>query len=116
MTGLALTVMTGTAALAHAIVVDSMPKPGAMVAAGPIQIEIRYNSRIDAQRSSLVLMDEKKATTPIPLQATDAPDRLIAAIADIKPGKYRLRWQVLALDGHITRGDISFTVAAPNAS
>jgi methionine-rich copper-binding protein CopC len=26
-------------------------------------------------------------------------------------GAYRLRWQVLAVEGHITRGDIPFTVA-----
>jgi methionine-rich copper-binding protein CopC len=36
---------------------------------------------------------------------------LTARIAGIQPGSYRLRWQVLALDGHITRGDIPFTVA-----
>jgi methionine-rich copper-binding protein CopC len=27
------------------------------------------------------------------------------------PGEYRLRWQVLASDGHITRGEISFAVS-----
>jgi methionine-rich copper-binding protein CopC len=27
-------------------------------------------------------------------------------------GAYRLRWQVLASDGHITRGEIPFTVTA----
>ena len=25
------------------------------------------------------------------------------------PGEWRLRWQVLSIDGHITRGDIPFT-------
>jgi len=28
-------------------------------------------------------------------------------------GAYRLRWQVLASDGHITRGEIPFTVTSP---
>ncbi len=27
-----------------------------------------------------------------------------------KPGAYVVRWQVLAIDGHITRGDVPFTV------
>jgi methionine-rich copper-binding protein CopC len=27
------------------------------------------------------------------------------------PGEYRLRWQVLASDGHITRGEIPFAVS-----
>jgi methionine-rich copper-binding protein CopC len=26
------------------------------------------------------------------------------------PGAYKLQWQVLASDGHISRGEISFTV------
>jgi methionine-rich copper-binding protein CopC len=28
-------------------------------------------------------------------------------------GAWRVRWQVLAVDGHITRGDIPFTLRAP---
>jgi hypothetical protein len=27
-----------------------------------------------------------------------------------KAGPYVVRWQVLAIDGHITRGDVPFTV------
>jgi hypothetical protein len=30
--------------------------------------------------------------------------------ATLTPGPYVLRWQVLAIDGHITRGDVTFTV------
>ena len=32
------------------------------------------------------------------------------AEAGAKPGDYVLHWQVLATDGHITRGDVPFTV------
>ncbi|MFI4981818.1 MAG: copper resistance protein CopC, partial [Nevskiales bacterium] len=32
-------------------------------------------------------------------------------IADLAtPGAYVVRWQVLSVDGHITRGDVPFTV------
>jgi len=31
----------------------------------------------------------------------------------LAPGAHVLRWQVLAIDGHITRGDVPFTVVAP---
>jgi hypothetical protein len=31
----------------------------------------------------------------------------------LTPGVYVLRWQVLAIDGHITRGDVPFTVMEP---
>jgi len=39
-----------------------------------------------------------------------AADILSATANDLKPGEYQLRWQVLAVDGHITRGEIPFTV------
>jgi methionine-rich copper-binding protein CopC len=38
----------------------------------------------------------------------DASDHFGAHLAAIKPGNYQLNWQVLAVDGHITRGLIIF--------
>jgi methionine-rich copper-binding protein CopC len=32
--------------------------------------------------------------------------------ADLKPGRYRVRWRALSPDAHHTQGDFSFTVAA----
>ena len=37
-------------------------------------------------------------------------DTLASQAQDLRPGEYRIRWQVLASDGHITRGDIPFVV------
>jgi hypothetical protein len=37
----------------------------------------------------------------------------LAAHLGLIPGAYVVRWQVLAVDGHITRGDVPFTVTAP---
>jgi methionine-rich copper-binding protein CopC len=39
-----------------------------------------------------------------------AADLLTADLPDLMSGQYRLRWQVLAIDGHLTRGDIPFSV------
>ncbi len=38
---------------------------------------------------------------------------LRATASGLRPGTYKLRWQVLAIDGHITRGDIPFRVTTP---
>ena len=53
------------------------------------------------------------AMTTLELQADTAPQVLAAQARGLAPGAYRLRWQVLAVDGHVTRGDIPFTVVAP---
>ncbi len=99
------------AALAHAILTGSTPATGGTIAAGHQALDFRYNSRIDHRRSRLTLTapDGTQAVLPIaPASATNALD----AQADLKPGAYTLRWQALALDGHITRGDVPFTVVA----
>jgi methionine-rich copper-binding protein CopC len=38
---------------------------------------------------------------------------VLTATVTLTPGTYVLRWQVLAIDGHITRGDVPFTVTEP---
>jgi len=45
--------------------------------------------------------------------AGDGPPDLLTTTAALSPGGYVVRWQVLAVDGHITRGDVPFTVTGP---
>lgn len=98
------------AATAHAIVVASIPAVDAKVAGPNVPIELRFNSRIDRQRSRLLLVRADGSQTTLALAADGSPDRLAAEASGLVPGAYRLRWQVLSIDGHITRGDIAFSV------
>jgi copper resistance protein C len=110
--GLALT-GAGPAA-AHAIVVTSEPAAGASLAATPRQVTIRFNSRLDHARSRLLLIGADNAPTPLAIAEGGDPVVVTAPLpAGLAPGEWRLRWQVLAIDGHITRGDIPFTLKAP---
>jgi methionine-rich copper-binding protein CopC len=100
-----------TAARAHAIVVSSQPAAGAVVHGKTVEAVVRFNSRIDRERSRLLLIRADGSSTTLKLNDTPGPDTLAATVGELSPGAYRLRWQVLAIDGHITRGDIPFTVA-----
>jgi copper resistance protein C len=44
------------------------------------------------------------------LRKDSGPDKLTADLDGVTPGAYKLRWQVLSVDGHISRGDVPFTV------
>jgi copper resistance protein C len=115
--GLAAVLLVGGIAMgsvpaeAHAIVVAANPTVGATVTGPRLAIELRFNSRIDAVRSRLSLVKPDGSTLPLPLAAGAPPEVLSAEAQGLAPGRYRLRWQVLGLDGHITRGDIPFAVA-----
>jgi methionine-rich copper-binding protein CopC len=47
------------------------------------------------------------------LQRQSSPDVLTASVSGLKPGDYVIRWQVLASDGHISRGEVPFKVIQP---
>ena len=98
-------------AAAHAIIVASQPGVDAVVSGASLPIELRFNSRIDQQRSRLMLVRPDGTTATLPLGAATAPDLLTSRTGGLAPGGYRLHWQVLSIDGHITRGDIPFKVS-----
>lgn len=108
----ALALAVSVSASAHAILTDSTPKANGSVPAGHLALVLKYNSKIDQGRSRLVLVAADKSETPLTIAPnTDKPNELDST-ADLKPGTYTVRWQALALDGHITRGDLPFTVTA----
>jgi methionine-rich copper-binding protein CopC len=94
---------------AHAILEASEPGAGARVPAGPIALKLRFNSRVDRQRSRLTLSGPDRTVAVPPIDPSGPPDLLTATVT-LSPGAYVVRWQVLAVDGHITRGDVPFNV------
>jgi copper resistance protein C len=99
-------------AFAHAILEDSTPAAGTSVPAGPLDLRFRYNSRIDRARSRLTLTRPDQSSDTIPIMPDEAPD-IIRCHLDLTPGDYVVHWQVLAVDGHITRGEVRFVVKGP---
>jgi copper resistance protein C len=111
--GLAGALLRPGGALAHAIVLEATPAVNQQVAGPDVAIRLRFNSRIDHKRSRLMLLDAAGEARPLAVAASDADDVLSAGASGLAPGSYRIRWQVLAVDGHITRGDVPFTITRP---
>ena len=97
-------------ALAHAVLVSSTPQKNAAVSGPDITINLKYNSRVDGARSTLSLLKPDGTVERIGTPAQPAPDVLSATGHGLAKGTYVLRWQVLATDGHITRGEVPFQV------
>jgi methionine-rich copper-binding protein CopC len=99
-----------SSAIAHAVLLESSPSAKGTVAGPDVPIKLRFNVRIDASRSRLTLVRPDGSVQPLAIGKAESPDILSAQASNLPPGDYRLRWQVLASDGHITRGEIPFTV------
>ena len=110
LSALLLALSASQAAMAHAIVIKSSPAVDAVITGEDVPIRLQFNSRIDHDRSRLTLFAPTGAQQPLTPTTDAPPDALTAAAAHLAPGVWRLRWQVLSVDGHITRGDIPFTV------
>lgn len=98
---------TARQAAAHAVLVSSDPPANAKIPIGKRVFTLRFNSRLDHSRSRLTLMGPDGNQTVLTIDpATDL--EVMTATAIVTEGGQSLRWQVLARDGHITRGDIPF--------
>ncbi|HEX3438254.1 MAG TPA: copper resistance CopC family protein [Pseudacidobacterium sp.] len=97
-------------AFAHAVLIASTPAAHASVKGPEIAIHLKFNSRIDGTHSRLYLVSPDGKVQTLSLLPQESPDALDAQNIKISAGQYAIRWQALAADGHITRGEIPFTV------
>ena len=105
--------LIASSSFAHVVLLESSPALKSSVSGPDVPLKLRFNVRIDAARSRLTLVDPDGTMQPLEIHSQDGPDTLSAQAKGLRPGVYRLRWQVLASDGHITRGEIPFTVVKP---
>jgi copper resistance protein C len=94
----------------HAVLKESHPAANGKVSGPDVPITLKYNVRIDAKLSKLQLVNPDNSTTNLKIEDQTSADSLNAKATGLKPGTYRILWQVLAPDGHITRGEVPFAV------
>jgi methionine-rich copper-binding protein CopC len=102
-------IVTAASLWAHAILMDSNPAPHGVVHGPDVGLRLKFNSRVDASHSRLYL-ENAGVSRPVRIAPQPSPDTLVGHVTGIIPGQAVLRWQVLAVDGHITRGELPFDV------
>jgi copper resistance protein C len=109
---LTIILLTGFSQLAwaHAVLMESKPALNSSVKGPEVAIWLRFNVRIDGSRSRLQLLAPDGARQPLALAKQSSPDILQSRVSGLKPGAYKLLWNVLASDGHMSKGEVPFTV------
>jgi methionine-rich copper-binding protein CopC len=95
------------------VIVTSTPKAGETLRGPAVYVRIVLNSRIDRTRSLLRLQAQGGAPRVLTLEGDAEPNTLSAHVTGLAAGDYRLLWQTLSVDGHVTSGELPFRVAAP---
>ena len=89
---------------------ESTPTINSTVQGPDLDITLRYNVRVDGSRSRVTLVAQDGTSTPLTLAKQAKPDILQMHASGLKAGTYRLQWNVLASDGHMSKGEVPFTV------
>jgi methionine-rich copper-binding protein CopC len=111
MTAIAVALMVAPrVVLAHAVLVQSSPSFNGTVHGPEVPVTLKFNSRVDGARSALSLVAANGQSKSLLLDKQSAPDTLSAHLTGLAPGKYVIHWQALAIDGHVTRGQVPFQV------
>jgi methionine-rich copper-binding protein CopC len=99
-------------ALAHAVLVKSVPAQRASLVEPPPRIELWFNERLEPAYSKASVTNE--AGTQVDLRdvavSTEDPRRLSLSLPPLKPGRYTVSFRVLSVDGHVVESRLSFTV------
>lgn len=112
--GLALGLLP-TAALAHAVLVKSIPAQRSVLTESPPRVELWFSERLEPAYSRAVVIDE--AGTQIDRRdavvSKEDARRLSLSLPPLHPGRYLVKYRVLSVDGHVVESSLTFTVTRP---
>jgi copper resistance protein C len=112
LTGLAALALWPALALAHAVLVKSVPAQRAALAEPPPRVELWFNERLEPAYSKASVTNEAGTQVDLRDVAVSAQDprRLSLSLPALAPGRYTVSFRVLSVDGHVVESKLSFTV------
>lgn len=100
------------AALAHAVLVKSVPAQRATLVEAPPRVELWFNERLEPAYSKASVTNEAGEQVDrrdVAVSAED-PRRLSVSLPPLKPGRYTVSFRVLSVDGHVVESRLSFAI------
>jgi methionine-rich copper-binding protein CopC len=102
-----------TEVFAHARLQRSEPRAKSTMRTPPAQVRLWFSERLEPAFSSIRVLNEGKEPVDRADSRVDqsAPKQLRVSLTPLLPGKYEVIWRVLSVDGHVTEGNFTFSVA-----
>jgi copper resistance protein C len=110
-----LTSMLISPAGAHSRLERAIPVAGSAVRASPPQVKLWFTERLEPAFSKVQVFDRNgnQVDKGNP-EVDDADAKLLhVSLPTLAPGTYRVKWRVLSVDTHVSKGDFTFNVVAP---
>jgi copper transport protein len=109
-----LAIGSATPAFAHASLMASEPRDGAVLTSGPKRVELRFNEKVTAGAVHLIDASGKLRDDA----AVDAKDDTIVVTLppDLPQGTSVVSYRVISADGHPVAGAVTFSVGSPTST
>jgi methionine-rich copper-binding protein CopC len=95
----------------HAYPIIVVPPDGATLRQPPREIRIQFTEGIELEFSTIVVKGVDGEIFSQGKLRRIADDIVAIDLKPLRPGAYRVEWQVLSVDTHVTDGVLRFTVA-----
>ncbi len=93
---------------AHAVVIDTAPSPGALLADAPTEVSISFNENISIEADSIVVIDAEG--TVVSDAAASTGSTMTAPIEPSTTGWHAVSWWAVSADGHPISGAWTFRI------
>ncbi|HVN28893.1 MAG TPA: copper resistance CopC family protein [Candidatus Binataceae bacterium] len=96
---------------AHSFPVEQRPAAGQKLAASPNSVTIRFDAPVEKLFAKMEVLDAagKDHVVGAPEVSSNGLE-LSSKVASLPPGKYTVKWAVVCVDTHHTRGSYSFSI------
>jgi methionine-rich copper-binding protein CopC len=106
---LAISLILVPIADAHAFLDHADPKVGSTIHESPPQVTVWMTEGLEPAFSKLQVFDAKGAEVDSKDTKVNG-STMTVSLPKLGPGKYRISWQVVAVDTHRTSGTFEFTI------
>jgi len=110
----AILAVFGTAsALAHAHLVRATPAAGSTARTPPSEVTLRFNEKLEAAFSSVVVRDSAGKQVDKGDGTVDKGDRTLMRVMlqqPMAPGVYKVEWKAMSADTHKIDGNFTFKI------
>jgi methionine-rich copper-binding protein CopC len=96
---------------AHTKLEKSEPAAGATLNTAPKQLQLWFNEKIDAAVSKLEMTSGSKQVELSGLHVMGGKTLMATVTGTVSGGTYKVAWQTAGDDGHVVKGDFTFTVS-----
>ena len=101
-------------ATAHMALSKSMPEPDSVVSESPRSLQVWFTQAPDPVVSQMVLSGSQGEVELGEMMLHDDKSIMVMVESTLAAGKYLVNWRTAGDDGHIQRGEYSFTVNTSN--